>query len=101
LLNKITRLYHTVKYLKAKQIFWRVVDLFPRFISENKNYSTPIEIRKSNIFIPREQITSDYINFTFLNEIIFLLNYGFIIYIISNVYFKLILQQFNLNLKLN
>jgi uncharacterized heparinase superfamily protein len=68
LLNKITRLYHTVKYLKAKQIFWRVVDLFPRFISENKNYSTPIEIRKSNIFIPREQITSDYINFTFLNE---------------------------------
>ena len=68
MLNKITRLYHTVKYLKAKQIIWSVVDLFPRFISENKNYSTPIEIRKSNIFIPREQITSDYINFTFLNE---------------------------------
>jgi uncharacterized heparinase superfamily protein len=68
LLNKITRLYHTVKCLKAKQIIWRVLNLFPRFISENKNYPTPIEIRKSNSFIPREQITSDYINFTFLNE---------------------------------
>ena len=68
MLNKITRLYHTVKYLKAKQIIWRVLNLFPRFISENKNYPTPIEIRKSNSFIPREQITSDYINFTFLNE---------------------------------
>ena len=68
MLNKITRLYHTVKYLKAKQIIWRVINSIPRFISEDNNYPTQIEIRKSNNFIPREQITFDYINFKFLNE---------------------------------
>lgn len=68
MLNKITRLYHTVKYLKAKQIIWRLIILIPRLISEDKNYPTQIEIRKSSSFIPREQITIDYINFKFLNE---------------------------------
>ena len=68
MLNKITRLYHTVKYLKAKQIIWRLINLIPRLISEDKNYPTRIEIRKSSSFIPREQITIDYINFKFLNE---------------------------------
>lgn len=68
MLNKITKLYHTVKYLKAKQIIWRLIILIPRLISEDKNYPTQIEIRKSSSFIPREQITIDYINFKFLNE---------------------------------
>ena len=68
MIKKILRLYHTVKYLKAKQIFWRILNLFPRFISETNIYPKINFEQKSNDFIHRKLITSDFKQFTFLNE---------------------------------
>ena len=68
LLRKIVRLYHTVKYLKAKQVIWRGINLLPRFVSEVQNHPKVIEeqIEKKNI--ARKGITFDYQSFTFLSE---------------------------------
>lgn len=68
MLNNIFRLYHTIKYLKLKQIFWRVFKLFPKFISQTIVYPKNINEKKTSYFIPRKQITNDYNQFTFLNE---------------------------------
>jgi uncharacterized heparinase superfamily protein len=76
LLNKITRLYHTVKYLKAKQIIWRVLNLTPRFISEVNDFPPIIIEQLTYNFIPRNRITTDFEQFTFLNETYSLKNVG-------------------------
>ncbi len=68
MINKLSRLYHTVKYLKSKQIIWRIASIFPRLVFEVKNYPFDKENLKSNHFIPRDGITSNYVNFRFLNE---------------------------------
>ena len=68
MVKKIIRFYHTVKYLKIKQIFWRILKLLPRFISETKVYPQINYDQKTNDFIQRKSITSDFIHFTFLNE---------------------------------
>jgi uncharacterized heparinase superfamily protein len=68
LLNKVSRFYHTVRYLKFKQIIWRIVGVFPRLVFEVKNYPSITEVVKTNHFIIRDGITSDYVNFRFLNE---------------------------------
>lgn len=68
MLNKFFRLYHTVKYLKVKQIIWRVINLFPRFISEVKLYPPTLDEQNPSNFITRKNITSDYDHFEFLNE---------------------------------
>jgi len=68
LVKKIVRLYHTVKYLKLKQIFWRIINFLPRFISELKFYPKIKPDQLTNDFIQRKSITSDFIHFTFLNE---------------------------------
>ena len=68
MVKKIIRFYHTVKYLKIKQIFWRILKLLPRFISETKVYPQINYDQQSNDFIQRKSITSDFIHFTFLNE---------------------------------
>jgi uncharacterized heparinase superfamily protein len=68
LINKLSRFYHTVKYLKFKQIIWRIASIFPRLVFEVKNYPFNKEQLNSNYFIPRDEITSDYVNFKFLNE---------------------------------
>jgi uncharacterized heparinase superfamily protein len=68
LLNKFFRLYHTVKYLKVKQIIWRLINLFPRFISEVELYPPTLDEQNPSNFISRKNITSDYDNFEFLNE---------------------------------
>ena len=68
MLRKFFRLYHTVKYLKVNQIIWRVINLFPRFISEVELYPPTLDEQNSSNFIPRKNITSDYDHFKFLNE---------------------------------
>jgi hypothetical protein len=68
LFRKILRLYHTVKYLKAKQIFWRIYNFFPRIISEVDRYPKFIDSKSNNIFISKYRITDNFEKFTFLNE---------------------------------
>jgi uncharacterized heparinase superfamily protein len=68
LFKKTIRLYYTVKYLKLKQIFWRIINFLPRFISELNVYPKINSHQQSNNFIQRKSITSDFIHFTFLNE---------------------------------
>ena len=76
MLKRIVRLYHTVKYLKAKQIFWRVLNLTPRFISEVNEFPPIINEQLTYNFIPRNRITTDFELFTFLNETYSLKNVG-------------------------
>ena len=66
LLAKTIRLYHTIKYLKFKQVFWRLIYLLPRF----KTPKTSSPNIKSILFftIPKLGITENYDNFLFLNE---------------------------------
>ncbi len=68
MLNRIVRLYHTVKYLKAKQIFWRLLNVVPRFISEVNEFPPIINEQLTHNFIPRDIITTNYDQFKFLNE---------------------------------
>ena len=68
MLKRIVRLYHTVKYLKAKQIFWRLLNLTPRFISEVNDFPPIIYEQLTYNFIPCNIITTDYDQFKFLNE---------------------------------
>ncbi len=68
MLNRIVRLYHTVKYLKVKQIIWRFVNLTPRIISEVNVFPPIINEQLTNKFIPRNRITTNFDQFTFLNE---------------------------------
>lgn len=76
MLNRIVRLYHTVKYLKAKQIFWRALNLTPRFIYEVNEFPPIINEQLTYNFIPRNGITTDFELFTFLNETHSLKNIG-------------------------
>ena len=76
MLNRIVRLYHTVKYLKAKQIFWRLLNLTPRFISEVNEFPPISNEQLTYNFIPRNRITTDFEQFTFLNEKYSLKNVG-------------------------
>jgi len=67
LLAKAIRLYHTVKYLKLKQVVWRLIYLLPRLrapqTSSPKTSSIPF------INITKCGITKDYDHFTFLSEV--------------------------------
>ncbi len=67
MLAKAIRLYHTVKYLKLKQVVWRLIYLLPRLrtpqTSSPKTKSIPF------INITKRGITKDYDHFTFLNEV--------------------------------
>ncbi len=76
MLNRIVRLYHTVKYLKAKQILWRVLNLTPRYISEVNEFPPIINEQLTYNIIPRNRITTDFELFTFLNETYSLKNVG-------------------------
>jgi uncharacterized heparinase superfamily protein len=66
LLTKTIRLYHTIKYLKLKQVVWRVIYLVPRF----RNPETVCPATKSIPFIHIDKlgVTEDYDHFLFLNE---------------------------------
>jgi uncharacterized heparinase superfamily protein len=69
LLNKLVRLYNTVKYLKFKQIYWRIIYLLPRLITQQKKCPSAQIHRKIDLFIPRDGITVDYQSFIFLSEL--------------------------------
>jgi uncharacterized heparinase superfamily protein len=66
LLTKALRFYHTVKYLKIKQIVWRVFNLFPRLIFEKNDFPKVGNVALE--FIVKKEITPDYNFFLFLNE---------------------------------
>ncbi len=68
MVNKIVRLYNTVKYLKFKQIYWRIIYLLPRLIIQQKK-CPETQINKQNLFISRNDITLDYQSFKFLSEL--------------------------------
>jgi uncharacterized heparinase superfamily protein len=66
LVDKVVRLYHTLKYLKLKQVIWRIIYLLPRFISIKKN--CPEIILFPLYSISKNGITKDYDYYSFLNE---------------------------------
>ena len=67
MLTRAIRLYHTIKYLKLKQVVWRLIYLLPRRgtteTSSPKTSSIPF------IHITKRRITKDYDHFTFLSEV--------------------------------
>ena len=67
MLAKAIRLYHTLKYLRLKQVVWRLIYLLPRLrtpqTSSPKTNSIPF------INITKRGITKDYDHFTFLSEV--------------------------------
>jgi uncharacterized heparinase superfamily protein len=69
LFNTIVRLFNTVKYLKLKQIYWRVIYLLPSLITQQRNYPFTPNKRTKSFFIPRVGITTDYQFFRFLSEL--------------------------------
>ena len=66
MLGKILRVYHTIKYLKFKQIIWRIYSFFPRFIFFNNQFPKIKAIKFEGV--SKKGITQDYTEFTFLNE---------------------------------
>ncbi len=67
MLAKAIRLYHTVKYLKLKQVVWRLIYLLPR--RRTPQTSSPKTNSIPFIHIIKRGITKDYDHFTFLNEV--------------------------------
>ncbi len=66
MLSKALLLYHTLKYLKLKQVVWRFIYLLPRFRNPEKGCPTTQYIPIINIV--KSGITEDYDHFLFLNE---------------------------------
>jgi uncharacterized heparinase superfamily protein len=100
---KLLQLFHTIKYLKVTQIYWRILKLIPIYISETNIYPKINFNQKSLDFIQRHSITSDFIHFTFLNETYNLYNVGWDNNKISKLwrynlhYFDYLLQDNKLN----
>jgi uncharacterized heparinase superfamily protein len=67
LLAKEIRLYHTVRYLKLKQVVWRLIFLLPRL--RTPQTSSPKISSIPFINITKRGITKDYDHFTFLSEV--------------------------------
>ena len=68
MLNKVSRLFHTLKFLRIRQIFWRAVYLFPRFNCLYQSQEKLNTIDASKLFLGRSGITTDFDHFTYLNE---------------------------------
>lgn len=66
MLGKISKVYHTIKYLKFKQIIWRIYSFFPRFIFIDNQSPKIRSINFESVF--KKGITQDYSEFTFLNK---------------------------------
>lgn len=66
MLSNAIRLYHTVKYLKLKQVVWRLIFFMPRLYTQKT--SCPKTNTIPFINIPKRAITKDYDHFTFLGE---------------------------------
>ena len=68
MLKKALRLFHTVKYLKRRQLIWRAINLLPRFVKKTEKHPPILDVLNKNLFIYRKNFTTDFQNFTFLNE---------------------------------
>jgi uncharacterized heparinase superfamily protein len=66
LLGKILRVYHTIKYLKFKQIIWKIYSFFPRLIFFDNRSPKIKDLNFESV--SKNGITKDYTEFTFLNE---------------------------------
>lgn len=66
MINKVIRLYHTIKYLKLKQVVWRFIYLLPRF--RKPVMGCPATKSIPFIYIAKRGYTEDYDHFLFLNE---------------------------------
>ncbi len=64
--TKAIRLYHTVKYLKFRQVVWRLIYLLPR--RRRTETCSPETNSIQFIHITKQRITEDYDHFLFLNE---------------------------------
>lgn len=67
MLTRTIRLHHTIKYLKLKQVVWRLIYLIPRLRSPETSFPKTNTIPFINI--TKRGITKDYDHFTFLNEV--------------------------------
>ncbi len=67
MLTKAIRLYHTVKYLKFRQVVWRLIYLLPR--RRRTETCSPETNSIQFIHITKQGITKDYDHFTFLSEV--------------------------------
>ena len=63
---KAIRLYHTIKYLKLKQVVWRIIYVLPRFISPKRKCPETTSVTFTGI--SKTGISKDYDNYIFLNE---------------------------------
>jgi len=68
LLKKVLRLFHTLKFLRLRQVLWRVAYFFPRLNRQLKAQVKYEPIVATKLFIGRSGITTDFDRFTFLNE---------------------------------
>jgi len=66
--KKLSKLYHTVKYLKPIQIVGRLQLFIPRRISEQKSHPEFRSVTLPSIFCKKPASTSDFNEFTFLSE---------------------------------
>lgn len=110
MINKIFRYYNTLKYLKAKQILWRLINLMPRLSTLSNQYPISITSFPSHFPLNTNTFTRDCDEFTFLNETYRLSSIGWDNSNISKLwrynlhYFNFLLQEENFNsktLKLN
>ncbi len=67
MLAKAIRLYHTVRYLKLKQVVWRLIFLLPRLSTPQTSFPKTSSIPFTNI--TKRGITNDYEHFSFLSEV--------------------------------
>lgn len=68
MIYKIIRFWHTVRYLKPVQLYWRVVNLLPNFPISNVNFpSIRVASSVESRSFWRNQSIFDYNNFIFLN----------------------------------
>jgi uncharacterized heparinase superfamily protein len=66
LIGKILRVYHTIKYLKFKQIIWKIYSFFPRLIFFDNRSPKIKDLNFESV--SKNGITKNYTEFTFLNE---------------------------------
>jgi uncharacterized heparinase superfamily protein len=66
LIGKILRVYHTIKYLKFKQIIWKIYSFFPRLIFFDRRSPKIKDLNFKSV--SKNGITKNYTEFTFLNE---------------------------------
>ena len=68
LLNDLINALTILPGIKAKQILWRILNIFPKLLFWKNTHPKIINFSENFDFIPIDGITNDYNIFTFLNE---------------------------------